>query len=98
MICQAMANLRVHDHLYAEALTILLQEDPAHRVVWNNFKTCMYQQYERMLQERDGWTLSTNGYGGAFNGVQSVETDILMASMVSYAKQLARISAKVSDL
>ena len=54
MIHQATANLRAHGHLYAEALTIWLHKDPAHRVIWTNFKTCMYQHYERMLQERGG--------------------------------------------
>ena len=98
MIRQATANLRAHGHLYAKTLTIWLQEYPAHCMVWNNFKTCMYQWYERMLQERGGGTLATDGYGGAFNAIQSEETNILTASVVNYAKQSARRSAKVSNL
>ena len=64
LIRQATANLRAHGHIYAKALTIWLREDPAHRMVWNNFKTCMYQQYKHMIKERGGGTLATDGYGG----------------------------------
>ena len=51
-----------------------------------------------MLQERGGGTLTTDGYGGAFNAIASEETDILMASIVNYAEQSARTSAEVSKL
>ena len=40
-----------------------------------------------MLQERGGETLATDGYGGAFNAIQSEEADILTASVVNYAEQ-----------
>ena len=57
----------------------------------------MYQQYERMLQERGGGTLATDGYGGAFNAIQSEETDILAATVVNYAEQTARTPPKSAN-
>ena len=42
--------------------------------------------------------MATDGYGGAFNVIQSEETDILTASVINYAKQSARTSAKVSKI
>ena len=98
MICQAMENLRAYGHLYVKALAIWLREDPAHCMVWTISKDCMYQQYERMLQERGGGTLVMDGYGGDFNAIASEDTAILTESLVNYAKQSTRTSAQVDKL
>lgn len=98
LIRQATANLWAHGHLYSKALSKWNREDAAHRMVWTNFKTCMYEQYERMLQAQGGGTLATDGYGGAFNAIQNEETEILTASVVNYAEQSGRVSAEVAEL
>ena len=67
-------------------------------MVWTNFKTCMYEQYERMLQARGGGTLATDGYGGAFNAIQNKETDAMVATIIDYAERTARTSTEVSEI
>ena len=42
--------------------------------------------------------MATDGYGGAFSAIKSEETDILAATVMNYAEQTARTSAKVSKL
>ena len=86
MICQAVKNLQALVHLYAKALTSWHREDPDHHKVWNNFKDFMHTQYEMMLQERGGGTLTDDGYI-TFNIIVNEDTAILTEAMVNYAEQ-----------
>ena len=97
MIHQAVKNLQALVHLYAKALTSWHREDPDHHKVWNNFKDCMHTQYEMMLQERGGGTLTDDGYI-TFNIIVNEDTAILTEAMVNYAEQLARMAAQVDAL
>jgi hypothetical protein len=96
LIRQATANLWTHGHLYSKAIVEWNKKDASHRMVWTNFKTCMYDQYERMLQARGGGTLASDGYGGAFNAIE--ETDALAATVVDYAERVSRTSGEISEL
>ena len=92
LIRQVVKNLREFGYLYIKALGIWNAKDPAHQMVWTNFTTTMYKQYERVLAERGGGTLVDDGYN-AFNVSTAEDTTALTESIVRYAEHLARSNA-----
>ena len=85
LIRQAIKNLRAFGYLYVKALGIWNRKDPAHRMVWINFKTTMYKQYERMLAERERGPLTKDGYE-AFNAITVEDTTALIEFIVRYTE------------
>ena len=85
MIRQAIKKIQALSPLYSKALTNWNRGDPAHCKVWNNFKHCMYAQYNRMLAERGRGTLGEDGYS-AFNVVATEDTQILIKSLMNYSE------------
>jgi hypothetical protein len=60
----------------------------------------MVKQYEKMLAEGSGTTMSQEGWGAAYNAIGSNNDDAnsLTESIVKYAERATLAESKVSDL
>ena len=71
-------------------------------MVWTNFKTTMYKQYEMILAERGGGTLAEERLDEdvyeAFNAIAAEDMTALTESIVRYARQSTQSDARVNKL
>ena len=67
--------------------------------VWANFRKHYITEYEKLLAEGGGTTLGQEGYGGAFQMVNTLEDDAsLTETIVKYAEMATMAESKVSNL
>ena len=100
LIDHALIKLSETGGMYAKALEKWNGRTPSERKTWAKFREVMVQQYEKMLAEGTGTTISQEGWGGAYNAIGPNEDDAnsLTESIVKYAERATLAESKVSDL
>jgi hypothetical protein len=84
--------------LYAKAIERWNVKDPPDRSTWQEFKSHVVAEYERMLREGGGPTFGQEGYGMANNAMDGDDTSSLAESIVQYAERATLAEAKVDAL
>jgi hypothetical protein len=87
--------------VYAKALETWNGRPPQERKTWAQFREIMVQQYEKMLAEGSGTTMSQEGWGTAYNAIGTHRDDdgnSLTESIVKYAERATVAESKVSEL
>jgi hypothetical protein len=100
LIDHALIKLSETGGMYTKALETWNGRPPSDRKTWAQFREVMVRQYEKMLAEGSGTTLSQEGWGGAYNAIGTNDDDAnsLTESIVKYAERATLAESKVSDL
>jgi hypothetical protein len=100
LIDHALIKLSETGGMYTKALETWNGRPARDRKTWAQFREVMVKQYEKMLAEGAGTTLSQEGYGTAYNaiGPNDDDTNSLTESIVKYAERASLAESKVSDL
>jgi hypothetical protein len=101
LIVHALIKLSETSGRYAKALEAWNGRPPQERKTWAQFREIMVQQYEKMLAEGSGTTISQEGWGTAFNAIGTHQDDdgnSLTDSIVKYAERATAAESKVSEL
>jgi hypothetical protein len=100
LIDHALIKLSETGGMYTKALEKWNGRTPQERKTWAQFREVMVRQYEKMLAEGTGTTISQEGWGAAYNAIGPNDDDnnSLTESIVKYAERATLAESKVSDL
>jgi hypothetical protein len=100
LIDHALIKLSETGGMYTKALETWNGRPAVDRKTWAQFREVMVRQYEKMLAEGAGTTISQEGWGAAYNAIGPSDDDAnsLTESIVKYAERATLAESKVSDL